>query len=244
MVVQEIVRLLVAAALGVIIGYERERGDRAAGLRTHALVSTASALIMLVSAYGFTDVVTTTHTVVLDPSRIAAQVVSGVGFLGAGTIILRKNAVRGLTTAASIWLVAGIGLACGEGLFIPAVTTTAVALVILSGLKPLERRLFVHKRRAAVTVSVRRQQGQVAAIEGHVRAVGLELRRLQLAPSRTDNDSIVMLELGAGRPAALATLVERLREIPGVTLVSYGKCDLPGHDTEGGEGSESEEGSA
>lgn len=241
MVVQEIVRLLVAAALGVMIGYERERGDRAAGLRTHALVSTASALIMLVSAYGFTDVVTTTHTVVLDPSRIAAQVVSGVGFLGAGTIILRKNAVRGLTTAASIWMVAGIGLACGEGLFIPAVTTTAVALIILSGLKPLERRLFAHKRLSSVTVSVRRQHGQIAAIEDHVRASGLELRSLQLAPSRTGDDSTVTLELRGGRPEAFSALVEHLREVLGVTLVSYGKRDLPAQDAEG---SESEEDSA
>ena len=110
---QEILRLLAAAGLGAVIGFERERLDRGAGLRTHALVSTASALVIIVSAYGFMDVVTANHTIVLDPSRIAAQVVSGIGFLGAGTIILRKNAIRGLTTAASVWAVAGIGLAAG-----------------------------------------------------------------------------------------------------------------------------------
>lgn len=97
----EVVRLLVAAGLGCLVGLKRDRLDRGAGLRTHALAATASALVMLVSSFGFNDVVSPGR-MMLDPSRIAAQVVSGIGFLGAGTIILRKNAVRGLTTAASI----------------------------------------------------------------------------------------------------------------------------------------------
>ena len=110
MYLEVIIRLVVAAVLGSLIGLERERLDRGAGLRTHALVATASALIIIVSAYGFSDVLQEGR-IVLDPSRVAAQVVSGIGFLGAGTIILRKNAIRGLTTAASVWAVAGIGLA-------------------------------------------------------------------------------------------------------------------------------------
>ena len=104
---QFIVRLIVAALLGCIIGMERERLDRAAGLRTHALVSVGACLFMLVSAFGFVDV-RGVPAVVLDPSRIAAQVVSGIGFLGAGTIIVRRGSVRGLTTAASV-CVAGCG---------------------------------------------------------------------------------------------------------------------------------------
>lgn len=238
MVIQEIIRLLVAAALGGVIGFERERGDRAAGLRTHALVCTASALIMLVSSYGFADVITANRTVVLDPSRVAAQVVSGVGFLGAGTIILRKNAVRGLTTAASIWLVAGIGLACGSGQFIPAGTTTVIALVILSGLKPLDRRFFDHKRITVVIVQVRRQPGQVAAIEGAVRSCGVELLRLQMQPGRTDSGSTITLEMRTGRAGALPTLVEQLRDVPGVRTVSYGKHDVVVRDDESGDGDE------
>jgi putative Mg2+ transporter-C (MgtC) family protein len=238
MVMQEIARLLVAAVLGGIIGFERERGDRAAGLRTHALVCTASALIMIVSAYGFADVITASRTIVLDPSRVAAQVVSGVGFLGAGTIILRKNAVRGLTTAASIWLVAGIGLACGSGLYVPAGATTVIALVILSGLKPIEQHFFDHKRVTIMTIAVRRQAGQVAAIEDSVRACGLELQRLNLEPSRTGDNGTITLELRGGRPTALPALVEGLREVPGVKAVSYRRRDLVFGDEEQGEGDE------
>ena len=99
---QMIVRLLVAAALGSVIGADRERLAWAAGLRTHMLVCVGSCLFMIVSAFGFADILGTSH-VVLDPSRIAAQVVSGIGFLGAGSILLRGEVVRGLTTAASLW---------------------------------------------------------------------------------------------------------------------------------------------
>ncbi len=229
---EQIVRLLSAAALGAIIGFERERRDRAAGLRTHALVSTASALIMVVSAYGFMGVVTTSHTIVLDPSRIAAQVVSGIGFLGAGTIILRKNTVHGLTTAASIWLVAGLGLACGAGLYVAAGSTTVIALGILRGLKLVEQRVFDHKRVAVVRLYARRQPGQLAAIEDDVRAAGMELRQVQVNPGRTTDDSAITVEVRGGAARAVATLVERLRERPDVLLVSYGRREMAGQDTD------------
>src|SRR6201992_3606016 len=107
-------RLLLAALLGSLIGLERERLQWAAGLRTHMLVSVGACLMIVVSAYGFNTVLG--PRVVLDPSRVAAQVVSGIGFLGAGSIILRNEAVKGLTTAASVWAVAGVGLAAGAGL--------------------------------------------------------------------------------------------------------------------------------
>jgi len=125
------VRLLAAAALGSVIGLERERLSWTAGLRTHMLVSVGSALIMIVSAYAFSDVLGEQH-VVLDPSRIAAQVVSGIGFLGAGAILLRGEVIRGLTTAASVWAVAAIGLAVGGGLYVAATVATVIILVILS----------------------------------------------------------------------------------------------------------------
>ena len=105
-------RLVVAAALGSVIGLERERKSWSAGLRTHMLVALGSALVMIVSTYGFDEVLGNEH-VALDPSRMAAQVVSGIGFLGAGAILLHGEIVRGLTTAASLWAVAAIGLAVG-----------------------------------------------------------------------------------------------------------------------------------
>src|ERR1700742_4007569 len=111
-------RLAVAALLGSLVGFERERLLWAAGLRTHMLVSVGSCLIMIVSAYGFSNVLG--PHVILDPSRVAAQVVSGIGFLGAGSIILCNEVVKGLTTAASLWAVAAIGLAVGGGLYVEA----------------------------------------------------------------------------------------------------------------------------
>ena len=111
-----ICRLLLAAVLGSLIGFERERMSWAAGLRTHMLVSVGSALIMIVSSFGFADILDNPH-VILDPSRVAAQVVSGIGFLGAGSILLRGEVIRGLTTAASLWSVAAVGLAIGGGGF-------------------------------------------------------------------------------------------------------------------------------
>ena len=108
---QMIMRLFLAALLGGIVGMERGSGDRPAGLRTHVLVCTGSALIMLVSIYAFDP-----QTYTRDPGRIAAQVVSGIGFLGAGTILHEGLTVRGLTTAASLWMVAAIGLAIGSGM--------------------------------------------------------------------------------------------------------------------------------
>src|ERR1700730_13634515 len=142
-------RFLVATLLSGIIGLERERGERAAGLRTHALVGLGACLLMIVSAFGFED----WHYApgALDPSRIAAQVVSGIGFLGAGVIIFQRDGgvVRGLTTAASVWVVAAIGLAVGGGMYITAIVATAIALVILAGLKPLEQRVLC--RRSAPT---------------------------------------------------------------------------------------------
>jgi putative Mg2+ transporter-C (MgtC) family protein len=132
-----LLRLLTAAVLGSIIGFERERLLWSAGIRTHMVVCVGACLIMIVSAFGFADSLTS-RNVVLDPSRVAAQVVSGIGFLGAGAILARGEIVRGLTTAASIWTVAAIGLAVGGGLYFPAAVSTAIIIGILAGIKPLE----------------------------------------------------------------------------------------------------------
>ena len=112
-----VLRLLVAGILGAIIGLDREYRAKEAGYRTHFLVSLGSALIMIVSQYGFQEIIKE-NSVTLDPSRVAAQVVSGIGFIGAGTIIFQKQIVRGLTTAAGIWATAGIGLAVGAGMYV------------------------------------------------------------------------------------------------------------------------------
>ncbi|MFM0076718.1 MgtC/SapB family protein [Paraburkholderia sediminicola] len=138
--IELIARLLFAAVLGGVIGFERERFAFPAGLRTHMLVCVASSLVMIVSAFGFEDT-RSMPNIALDPSRVAAQVVSGIGFLGAGAILLRGEVVRGLTTAASVWAVAGIGLAAGGGLYVLALAATVIILTTLTWVKPVARQL-------------------------------------------------------------------------------------------------------
>jgi putative Mg2+ transporter-C (MgtC) family protein len=151
-------RLLIAAGLGSLVGAERERLIWAAGLRTHMLVCVGSCLFMVVSAYGFASVIG--PGVVLDPSRVAAQVVSGIGFLGAGSILLRGDLVRGLTTAASLWTVAAIGLAVGGGLYVEAVAATIIILVILAGIKPLEK--WYQRRSQTLNIRLRAARGKLS----------------------------------------------------------------------------------
>lgn len=142
-----VIRLGCAAFCGALIGIERERKEWAAGMRTHMMVAVGSALYMIVSAYGFEEILKHPN-VSLDPSRVASQVVSGIGFLGAGTIIfLRHGIIRGLTTASGLWTVAAIGLAVGGGMYWAALATTAIAITILWLLQPIEVLLFSRTNR-------------------------------------------------------------------------------------------------
>ncbi|WP_419731259.1 MgtC/SapB family protein [Lichenicola sp.] len=137
-----------AFVLSALIGLEREVRQKSAGLRTYTSVGVASALFMLISKYGFTDVIVP-NRVVLDPSRIAAQVVSGIGFIGGGVIFMRRDIVRGLTTAASIWFTAALGMACGAGLPLLAIGTTLAHFTIMLGFPRLVRRLKRNRRSAS-----------------------------------------------------------------------------------------------
>ncbi|MFC3694491.1 MgtC/SapB family protein [Chenggangzhangella methanolivorans] len=145
-----VMRLGAAAVAGGVVGVERERLQWAAGLRTHMMVCVGACLAMIVSAYGFDDI-RATGQVSFDPSRVAAQVISGVSFLGAGTILLRGEVVRGLTTAASIWGVAAIGLAIGGGLYVAGTAATLIIVGILAGVKPLEERYRDSMKSRALT---------------------------------------------------------------------------------------------
>jgi putative Mg2+ transporter-C (MgtC) family protein len=138
--------LVLAFGLSALVGLEREIRQKSAGLRTHTLVGVSAALFMLISKYGFTDVLANGR-IVLDPSRVAAQVVSGIGFIGGGIIFMRRDVVRGLTTAASVWFTAALGMACGAGLPVLAVATTLGHFVIMLIFPMLERRLPRARRR-------------------------------------------------------------------------------------------------
>lgn len=142
-----ILRIFVAALMGGLIGLEREYRAKEAGFRTHFLVALGSALFMIVSAYGFTDSLTS-DLQRWDVSRVAAQVVSGIGFIGAGTIIFHKseNVVRGLTTAAGVWVTAAIGLACGAGMYVLSIASTVMVLAGLEAFNYFLRRLDKHRK--------------------------------------------------------------------------------------------------
>ena len=126
---RQIGEILSAFSLSALIGIERELRRKSAGLRTYTVVGTSAALFLLVSKYGFTDVLTP-GLVVLDPSRVAAQIVTGIGFIGAGMVFVRQDRVTGLTTAATVWLVTGVGMACGAGLLRLAVLVTMLYFVV------------------------------------------------------------------------------------------------------------------
>jgi putative Mg2+ transporter-C (MgtC) family protein len=209
-----IVRLLLAAGLGSLIGAERERLVWAAGLRTHMLVSVGACLFMIVSAFGFADIINNYH-IILDPSRIAAQVVSGIGFLGAGSILLRGDVVRGLTTAASLWTVAAIGLAVGGGLYIEAVAATAIILVILAGIKPLED--WLQRRNNTHEIRIRATSGTLS-LDVVNSTLGYNARRVTRyvsAPGEEGGDEI-RLTLSRLSASDALEMVERLKKVPGV----------------------------
>ena len=214
---QEIVlRLAVAGVLGMAIGLERERVEQPAGLRDHALVAVGSGLLMIISAYGF-EHVTHAPDVVLDPSRIAAQVISGIGFIGAGTIVLRQNVVRGLTTAASIWAAAALGLAAGGGLYFAAVVGTIVILLILAGIKTFERRFFRRYRRSIITLTVRRDAVTLQTLQTIAGEAGMVLDRIDVreAKGTPDHDRIDLFVANSD-PAKVTTLIDALRGRTGI----------------------------
>ncbi|ACR69109.1 MgtC/SapB family protein [Edwardsiella ictaluri] len=172
MVTDLLLRVALAGLLGGLIGLERQLRAKEAGLRTHILVGIGSALFMIVSKYGFTDILTLSH-VELDPSRIAAQVVSGMGFLGAGTIIIQKQAVKGLTTAAGMWVTAAIGLVIGSGLYEIGIYGTLMTLTVLELFRQLSNLLLGEHRSLIIHLPPEK-----------VSALLLTLQQLNLKPER------------------------------------------------------------
>ncbi len=214
-------RLGLAMVLGGLIGLERERLDRAAGFRTHALVAVGSALIMIVSTYGFPDAALETGGG-LDPSRMAAQVVSGVGFIGAGVIILRGNTVRGLTTAATLWSVAGLGLAAGGGLYLPALGATAFMLLIQAGLRPLEGRLFEHRaNRQRILIQAERGADVLTNVQQLMRQANVRISSMQFDLDEDRDVDLIELTLVSTNPERGIQAVDQLRNTPGVRQVRF-----------------------
>lgn len=186
--IELLLRLLLAAALGGFIGYEREHMNRPAGFRTHILVCVGSALVMMTSQY-----LTYRYSPdAVDPSRLGAQVISGIGFLGAGTILRDGFNVRGLTTAASLWVVSCVGLAVGSGFYIGAIAATSFVFLTLITLKKAERQINRRNRYKTFIVEADKASGLVGQISGILEGQGVELRNIQLYKSR-ENDQMIKL---------------------------------------------------
>ena len=213
-----LLRLALAAALGAAIGLEREIREREAGLRTHLLVSLGSALFTIVSAYGFHTFLASGQSVVrADPSRIAAQIVTGIGFLGAGAILRQGLSVRGLTTAATLWVVAAIGLATGAGYYSAAVVTTVLVLVSLWPLRILAHRIFVRFRPDRERLLVDLEPGRSAApVLEAVERVGGRVESLWIAGDDERRSVALEVEFPERGRVAAASAVGDLDGVRGI----------------------------
>ncbi|NKQ58674.1 MgtC/SapB family protein [Amycolatopsis sp. K13G38] len=230
--------LLLALVLCSLIGLERELKQKSAGLRTHTLVGVGAALFLLVSKYGFTDVLAEGR-IVLDPSRVAAQIVSGIGFIGGGLIFVRRDVVRGLTTAAVVWMSVAVGCACAAGLPLLALVVTAAHFLVVYGYPPLIR-LATRTRPATSSVRVVYRDG-----EGVLRTVlelatqsGYAVQHAVTQHQSLDRDEedehgrtllqarrLIELRMRLVGPRAVNDLLAALADQSGVVAVETGEID-------------------
>ena len=218
---EAVLRMGLALGLGALVGAERQRGDRPAGMRTHALVCLGSTLFMLVSAFAFPEFTQAAGGRV-DPTRIAAQVVTGIGFLGAGMIFTQRNVTRGLTTAAGLWVVAAIGLAVGAGMYFVACGGSILMLVVLAVLKPIEARIF--NPRSHIVLHVTPQLGQLRLIGDALTAHGIRSRSILVSPYN-EHQELIEIRCAPTPGEALEKLIADLRGMPGLIDVELNRMD-------------------
>lgn len=206
-------RVLGAAVFGGLIGFEREFSDQPAGFRTHMLVCLGAALFSLAGAYG----VDLTGGPTVDPTRVAAQVVTGIGFLGAGAIMRQGFSVRGLTTAAALWVTAAIGVAVGLGQWPSATIVTVVTLLALFGLKPVEKNLFARMGlRRSTFVLVVRPGFSMAGLEERLMTFASKIRSVEME-NADEGTQKVTISVDLGRRASAANVTQAISSLEGVT---------------------------
>lgn len=215
------IRLVLSLVLGGLIGFERERSGSAAGFRTHILVCIGSTLIMLLSIYGFSAFVNEPN-VRMDPARLAAQVISGIGFLGAGTILRTGLSITGLTTAASLWVVAAIGLAIGAGFYYPAVLATWIVIISLWVLSKLEKRMVKRKGNYIMQIHADNEYGILNSISDVFEKKRIVVTQLSVKEETHEEDKELHLTLSLRFPqrSMIMSTVEELRQLPAVRRVS------------------------
>ena len=215
---EALLRLLIAAGLGGAIGLERELRDHEAGFRTHLLVSLGACVFTLVSAYAWTDwTFSTRDGTTFDPTRIAAQIVTGIGFLGAGAIIVRGISVRGLTTAATLWVVAGIGMASGTGYYAVAVGSAVLVLVSLGPLRLVSKTLVsrVRPEEAELAIALA-PEGDGSRVVARIEELGGQVDSVVFGDERT-----VDVVLRASRRSESARVAEEVSKLEDVERVQW-----------------------
>lgn len=220
-----LLRLALALLFGAIIGFERESSEHSAGMRTNALVSLGSCLFTIISAYAFLDLTRFNH-IQVDPTRIASYVVAGIGFLGGGSIFLSRgtNSVKGLTTAAAVWLVAAVGMACGAGLLLMAGITTVLGLVVLIFLQRLERLLLPKQtaKTSSLHIEVLHPGTQFASqISKTLTEAGIEIEGMEV--QKGQEQDIFHLTCRTPDTGVYVQIIDQLRALPEVRAISTGK---------------------
>ena len=215
---EALLRLLIAAGLGGAIGLERELRDHEAGFRTHLIVSLGACVFTLVSAYAWTDWTFSQRSgVVFDPTRIAAQIVTGIGFLGAGAIIVRGISVRGLTTAATLWVVAAIGMAAGTGYYAVGIGAAALVLVSLGPLKLISTRFVARVRPEEAELGIRlTPEGEATRVLVRIEELGGQVSHVEFGDERT-----VDVVLRALRRTESARIAEEINKLDDVERVQW-----------------------
>lgn len=212
-------RLVLSLFLGGIVGYEREVNRHAAGLRTNILVCVGSTLIMLLSIYGFTNFVNE-PTVRTDPARLAAQVISGIGFLGAGTIMQKGASIKGLTTAATLWVMAAIGLAVGAGFYYPAVVTCFIVIISLKALNKVEHRFLASGKIHTLKISLPPESPDLAEMYAVMTSYHLDIKTISVVNeygSFGDEVQRIKITFVSPKDVPLNQVLEKFHALPDVS---------------------------
>ena len=217
---QFMLRLAVAGLLGAVIGFEREYRAKEAGTRTHFLVAIGSCLMMIVSQWGFQDLWgmdTKGFDVSVDVSRVAAQIVSGIGFIGAGTIMMQKQVVHGLTTAAGLWAVAGIGMAIGGGLYVLGITATIFALIALEAMRFLLRRF---RTQSSTLVFLTHDRANLIQITNELNANDFRILSYSVTSERNGSDERLRVKMWIREqvPNGENQLLRFMQQFPGIEI--------------------------
>ncbi|GFN29748.1 MgtC/SapB family protein [Paenibacillus xylaniclasticus] len=218
-----LLRMGLALLLGGLIGFEREQSNHAAGLRTNTLVCLGSCLLMMLSMYGF-GAFADEPNVRLDPARLAAQVITGIGFLGAGTILFTGKSITGLTTAASLWVVSAIGLAIGAGFYIPAVTATVTVFFILWAMNKVEKRFLRGKKEQMLRIYADDRAVLMQAMNAIIHERDIVVRKLTVN-DHTEHDGhggqvMVQMYITLPKNQSIVLLVNDINDVEGVRGVS------------------------